>query len=77
VAGTLESSAVSGSSSFLDVARRLSEENARAFREVYLRVLADPRTGPAQRARAEARIRQLDDGVLYHAVQDDRGSQPC
>ena len=74
---TLESSPVSGSSSFLDAARRLSEENARAFREVYLRVLADPRTGPAQRARAEARIRQLDDGVLYRAVEDDRGSQPC
>ena len=62
-------------SSFLDVARRLSEENARAFREVYLKVLADPRTGPAQRARAEARIRQLDDGALLQGVDDERGSQ--
>jgi hypothetical protein len=66
---------VSGSSSFLDVARRLSEENARAFREVYLRVLADPRTGPAQRARAEARIQQLDDGVLYRGMDDEPGPQ--
>jgi hypothetical protein len=63
---------VSGSSSsFLDVARRLSEENARAFREVYRKVLADPRTGPAQRARAEARIRQLDDGLTGGPDADD------
>jgi len=63
---------VSGSSSsFLDVARRLSEENARAFREVYRKVLADPRTGPAQRARAEARIRQLDDELLPGRDADD------
>ena len=59
------------SSSFLDVARRLSEENARAFREVYRKVLADPRTGPAQRARAEARIRQLDDELLPGPDADD------
>ena len=59
------------SSSFLDVARRLSEENARAFREVYRKVLADPRTGPAQRARAEARIRQLDDELLPGRDADD------
>jgi hypothetical protein len=63
---------VSGSSSsFLDVARRLSEENARAFREVYRKVLADPRTGPAQRARAEARIRQLDDELTGGPDADD------
>jgi hypothetical protein len=59
---------VSSSNAFLDVARQLSEENARAFREVYLKVLADPRTGPAQRARAEARIRQLDDGILFRPL---------
>jgi hypothetical protein len=63
---------VSATTSFLDVARRLSEENARAFREVYLKVLADPRTGPAQRARAEARIRQLEDGTLFRPLADDR-----
>jgi len=63
---------VSGSPTFLDVARRLSEENARAFRDVYLKVLADPRTGPAQRARAEARIRQLDEGSLFRPLADDR-----
>jgi hypothetical protein len=66
---------VSGSSSsFLDVARRLSEEHARAFREVYRKVLADPRTGPAQRARAEARIRRLDDELPPERAADDARS---
>jgi hypothetical protein len=63
---------VPGSTAFLDVARRLSEENVRAFRDVYLKVLADPRTGPAQRARVEARLRQLDEGSLFRPLADDR-----
>jgi hypothetical protein len=59
--------AVPDDSSYDEIARKLMEENANAIRAVYEAVLADPRTKPRQRARAEARIQQLD-ATRPHAV---------
>ena len=51
---------MAGSSTYDVAAQKLIEANADAIRAVYQAVLADPRTKPRQRARAEARILQLD-----------------
>jgi hypothetical protein len=53
---------VTGRGTYIDVARKLIDENAKAIRAVYESVLSDPRTTARQRARAAARIRQLDQG---------------
>ena len=41
--------AVTGSGTYIEVARKLMDENARAIRDVYEKVLADPRTTERQR----------------------------
>ncbi len=64
---------MTGSGTYIEVARKLMDENAQALRDVYEAVLSDPHTTARQRARVTARIRQLEE-VSPRAGADVSGS---